>query len=109
MNENLRDRIVRKLEAQDIVVIDDLAFAEPKTKEMATILKKLGLDGKSTLVTTAELDRNVFKSARNIDRVTVSPVAELNALAILTPKKILVTKAALDVIKSRAPKAAPAK
>jgi large subunit ribosomal protein L4 len=104
-----RMAIVRKLEAQDIVVIDDLAFSEPKTKEMATILKKLGLDGKSTLVTTAELDRNVFRSARNIDRVTVAPVSELNALAILTPKKILVTKAALDAIKSRAPKAAPAK
>jgi large subunit ribosomal protein L4 len=104
-----RMAIVRKLESQDIVVIDDLAFSEPKTKEMATILQKLGLGETSTLVTTADQDRNVYKSARNIDRVTVAPVAELNALSILTPKKILVTKAALDAIKNRAPKAAPAK
>ncbi|MEX2174247.1 MAG: 50S ribosomal protein L4 [Pirellulaceae bacterium] len=104
-----RMALVRKLESQDIVVIDELSFGSPKTKEMAGILKALGLAGKSTLVTTAALDANVYKSARNIDRVTVSPVSDLNALAVLTPRKILVTKAALDAIKERSSKsAAPA-
>jgi large subunit ribosomal protein L4 len=72
---------------------------------MAGILKALSLAGKSTLVATAAMDANVFKSARNIDRVSVLPVAELNALAVLIPKKILVTKAALDAIKERGAKA----
>lgn len=96
-----RMALVRKLEAEDIVVIDELAFTEPKTKDMAAILKVLGLAGNSTLVATATHDANVFRSARNIDKVCVSPVAELNALTVLTPRKILVTKAALDAIKSR--------
>jgi len=99
-----RMAIARKLQSQDVVVIDDLAFSEPKTKEMAGILKALNLVGTSTLVTTAALDPNVYKSARNIDRVTVSPVADLNALAVLMPRKMLVTKAALDAIKERATK-----
>src|SRR5262245_22363606 len=97
-----RMAIVRKLQSKDIVVIDELAFKEPKTKEMAGILKALKLNGVSTLVTTAGLDQNVHRSARNIDQVTVAPVGELNALAVLQPRKMLVTKAALDVIKDKA-------
>jgi large subunit ribosomal protein L4 len=101
-----RMAIVKKIESQDIVVIDELSFSAPKTKEMAGILKALSLSGNSTLVTTAALDANVHKSARNIDKVTVLPVADLNALAVLTPRKMLVTKAALDAIKERGAKAA---
>lgn len=105
-----RMAIARKLQNADVIVIDDLSFAEPKTKEMAGILKALKLEGTSTLVTTAALDQNVYRSARNIDRVTVSPVMDLNALAVLKPRKMLVTKAALDAIKERASKVAkPAK
>lgn len=101
-----RMALAKKIAAKDIVVIDELSFSEPKTKEMAGILQVLSLAGKSTLVATALADVNVYKSARNIDRVTVLPVAELNALAVLTPRKILVTKAALDAIKERSAKAA---
>jgi large subunit ribosomal protein L4 len=101
-----RMAIARKLQSEDVVVIDELAFQQPATKEMAGILKALKLVGTSTLVTTAGLDQNVYKSARNIDKVTVAPVAELNALSVLTPRKMLITKAALDSIKERATKAA---
>ncbi|MBW8884246.1 MAG: 50S ribosomal protein L4 [Planctomycetia bacterium] len=97
-----RMAIARKLQSEDVIIIDELAFKAPKTKEMAGILKALKLNGVSTLVATAALDPNVYRSARNIDRVTVSPVGELNALAVLQPRKMLVTKAALDAIKQRA-------
>src|SRR5205823_6603007 len=99
-----RMAIARKLQTKDVVVIDELAFSEPRTKEMAGILKALNLAGSSTLVTTAAADQNVYRSARHIDRITVSPVAELNALAVLQPRKMLVTKAALDASKERATK-----
>ncbi len=93
-----RMAIAKKIQSDDILVIDELSFTAPKTKEMAGVLKALKIAGKSTLVATATLDKNVYKSARNIERVSVSPVAELNALNLLTPSKILVTKAALDAI-----------
>jgi large subunit ribosomal protein L4 len=100
-----RMAIAKKLQAEEVVVIDELVMKEPKTKEVAAILKALNLHETSTLIAVAAHDANVYKSARNIDRVTISPVAELNALAILTPRRMLVTKAALDAIKERAPKA----
>ncbi len=94
-----RMAIASKLRDEQVVVIDELSFEAPATKEMAGVLKSLGLSGTSTLVTTADRDRNVYLSARNISKVTVAPVADLNALAVLTPRRMLVTRAALDAIK----------
>jgi large subunit ribosomal protein L4 len=54
--------------------------------------------GRSLLVTTNGYDQNVFCSARNIAGVTVAPAAELNALSVLSSRRILVTKAALDAL-----------
>jgi len=97
-----RMAVASKIRSKQLVVIDDLAIAAPKTRDMAAILKALKLEGVSILVTTATRDLNVYKSSRNIEGVTVSPVADLNALAILTPKRMLVTKAALDALRERA-------
>ena len=85
-----------------MVVIDDLTFDKPQTAEMAGILRALGLDGTTTLVATAGHDLNVYKSARNIPGVTVSTVSDLNALSVLSPRKVLVTTGALDQIKEKA-------
>jgi len=94
--------IASRIRDNEIVVIDELGFAAPKTKEMAAILKALKLTGLTTLVTTAATDSNVYRSSRNIEVVSVAPVADLNALSVLKPKRLLVTKAALDEIKARA-------
>lgn len=97
-----RMAIASRIKDNELVVIDDLAFSAPKTKEMAGILKALGLSGTTTLITIAAADDNVYKSGRNIEKVTVSPVSELNALAILQPRRMLVTRAALDAIRDKA-------
>ena len=97
-----RMAIASKIQDEQVVVIDELSFSEPRTKDMAGVLKALGLQGESTLVTTEQQDDNVYESARNIARVSVSPVSDLNALSVLAPNKLLVTKAALDAIKAKA-------
>jgi large subunit ribosomal protein L4 len=97
-----RMAIASKIKDEQITVIDDLAFDVPKTKEMAGILKALQLAGKTTLIATAEHDVTVYRSARNIVGVTVSPVSDLNALSVLTPRHVLVTKAALDRLQEQA-------
>lgn len=96
-----RMALASKIISEQIVVIDELKFAAPKTKEMNGILKALKCDGVSLLLATAGYDKTVYLSARNIDRVSVSPVADLNALEILMPKKMLVTREALDAIKQK--------
>jgi large subunit ribosomal protein L4 len=99
-----RMALASKIADSQVVVIDELKFAAPKTKEMNGILKALKCDGASLLVATAAHDRLVYMSARNIDGVEVSPVSDLNALSILRPRKLLVTKDALDLVKQRATK-----
>lgn len=97
-----RMAIASKIRDDQVVVLDELSFDAPATKEMAKILKALGLANVSTLVTTADLDPNVYKSARNIQQVSISPVSDLNALVVLAPSRMLVTKQALDSIRERA-------
>ena len=53
------------------------------------------------LIGTDKLDPAVYKSARNIAGVTVLPAAEFNAYAVLRPKRLVLTRAALDVLKSK--------
>jgi large subunit ribosomal protein L4 len=97
-----RMAVASKIRDNQLVVIDELSFAAPKTKEMAAILQALDCAGQSLLVTTAAHDENVYRSARNIEGVTVSAVSGLNALNVLTPRKVLVTRAALDALRKRA-------
>jgi len=96
-----RMAIASKILDDQVVVIDQFDFDTPATRAMAAILKSLQCDGQTVLVTTEQLDNNVYKSARNITDVSVSPVSDLNALSVLKPKKMLVTRAALDRIRER--------
>jgi len=94
-----RMAIRSKIDDGELVVIDKLGFDEPKTSRMAKVLKALGLDGSTTLVATADHDAVVYKSGRNISGVSIQPVRELNALSVLKPRRVLVTRDALDRIK----------
>ena len=97
-----RMALAAKLRDNEVTLIDELSFDAPKTKDMIAVLKALDIGGQSLLVATADNDPNVYKSARNIEKVTVSPVSGLNALTLLTPRRILITREALDAIKQRA-------
>lgn len=97
-----RMAIASKIADDQLVIIDELKFNQPKTQDMAQILKNLGMEGQSLLLATEGYDANVCKSGRNIDRLTVSPAAELNALSVLSSRMLLVTKGALDGLRSRA-------
>jgi large subunit ribosomal protein L4 len=101
-----RMALAAKLRDAEVTLIDELKFDGPKTKDMAAVIKALGLSGSSLLVTTAEHDVNVYKSARNIDQVDVAPVSGLNALNLLRPKRVLITKAALEAVRSASKKSA---
>ncbi len=101
-----RMALASKLLDDQVTLIDDLSFEQPRTKDMAAILQALGCQGSSLLVATAEYDANVYKSARNIERVTVAPASELNALSVLRPRRVLMTRGALDSIRTRAEAAA---
>jgi large subunit ribosomal protein L4 len=91
-----RMALAAKVRDDELIVIDDLAFTEPRTKDMAAVLKHLDWKGQSLMVATDKYDVNVYRSARNIAGVSVLPAGELNALSVLSSRRLLVTKAALD-------------
>ena len=93
-----RMALLSKLLDGETTVIDDLSFSLPQTKEMAGVLIALGI--KTTcLVTIAEHDVNVWKSARNIPTLRVSPACDLNAYDLLKQNRLLITRAALDSLR----------
>lgn len=93
-----RMALAAKVRDEELVIIDELSFAEPKTKDMVSVIKHVGCDGGSLLVATAGVDQKVYRSARNISGVCVAPASEVNAYSVLRSRRVLVTKAALDAL-----------
>jgi large subunit ribosomal protein L4 len=86
--------VLAKLRSHNVVVVDGLALEKPRTRDFAGILKNLKID-RSCLVAINGPDENVYKSARNIRKVDVLPVADLNAADIVNHRQVLFTKDAL--------------
>jgi len=100
-----RMALAAKVRDEELIVIEDFGITEPRTKDMVAILNHLDhKHGESLLVTTATHDANVFRSARNIAGVSVAPATDLNALNVLSSRKMLVTKAALEALVESAKK-----
>src|SRR5690349_24457125 len=89
--------ILSKLQSQDIRVIDQITLEQPKTKLVVAMFKALGID-RSCLVAVDGNDENLVRSARNIDRTTLTTVAQLNAWDILKNRTLLVTRNGLQQI-----------
>ena len=85
-----------------MTVLDDLTMAAPKTKDVVTALKALGLSEKTVLLTTATHDPVVYKSARNIEGVSILPASDLNTYEVLAKRQFVVTKSALDKLVGKA-------
>jgi len=85
--------ILAKLLSNDVVLVDQLKFKKPHTKDFVGILGNLKID-RSCLVTIGSADTNLYRSARNIPKVDVLLVAELNAGDICNHRKMLFTKEA---------------
>jgi large subunit ribosomal protein L4 len=85
-----------KMSEGAITVIDGFSLNRPKTKDMVTTLKTLGLEGEKVLIVTPEKDEVVILSARNIHGVRVVRVSDLNSYDIIISSKLLMTKDALS-------------
>ena len=89
--------ILSKIQSQDIRVVDQISLEQPKTKLVAQMFKALGID-RSVLLALDGHDKQIERSARNIDRTTLTTVAQLNAWDILKNRTLLVTKNGLQQI-----------
>jgi len=89
--------ILSKIQSNDLRVIEEIALDQPKTKLMAGVFKALGID-RSVLFALADRNESVERSARNIDRTTLTTVDQLNAWDILRNRTLLVTRAGMEKI-----------
>jgi large subunit ribosomal protein L4 len=94
----LKTALSAKLKEGELIVVDKISFEQPKTKEMVSLLKSLGLNGNSVLIVTADKNENVYLSARNIPGVTVMRAMDLNTYQVLVHERVVLTKDALQKI-----------
>lgn len=87
-----------KAAEDEVKVIDDFSFDEPKTRKVVDILKGLEIEDKKVLILTAETDQNVYKSARNIPKVSVLEANKPTTYQILDADIILIQDSAVDVL-----------
>src|SRR4051794_676755 len=94
-----RSAILAKIQAKDIRVVDRIALEQPKTRFVAQVFKALGID-RSCLLAVNGRDEQLERSARNIDRLTLTSVAQLNAWDIMRNRTLLVTRDGFEQILS---------
>ncbi|MEP0708236.1 50S ribosomal protein L4 [Parvibaculum sp.] len=89
-----------KAKSDNLVILDEAKFAEPKTKAAKEAFAKLGLTS-VLVVDGAELDQNFALAARNLPNVDVLPVQGINVYDILRREKLVLTKAAVESLEAR--------
>lgn len=92
-----RMALLSKFQDGEAIVLNDLQLSEVKTKPVAQMLRSLGVDGSTALLVIPEYDLNVWRSARNIEGLWVSPLKELNAYSLLHQRHLVITQAAIDL------------
>ena len=81
-----------------IVVLEDFNFDAPKTKEMVNIAKNLKVDGKKLLFVLPDANKNVYLSARNLQKAEVLEAAKVNTYKVLNADVLVVTEKSLEII-----------
>ena len=96
-----RMAILGKLQAGHVFLIDRLRLDAPQTCAIANLMNRLGLKGKRGIVTISAHDDLLLKSCRNIPKLGLSTVADLNAGGIMRSGFLIATKDAMDAIRKR--------
>ena len=86
--------------AQDnaLIVVEDFDLATPKTKDFVNIVKSLNADNKKTLLLLPSVNKNVYLSARNLQRSEVMTASALNAYKVLNADVLVITEKSLEAI-----------
>lgn len=86
--------------AQDnaIVVVEDFNLDAPKTKDFVNIAKNLKVDSKKVLLVLPEVEKNVYLSARNLQKAEVMTAAQVNSYKVLNAEVVVITENSLKVI-----------
>lgn len=95
-----KSALAYKAQENAIIVVEDFNLEAPKTKDFVNIAKNLKVDGKKTLVVLPEVNKNVYLSARNIQKAEVMTASALNTYKVLNADVLVVAESSLKTIDS---------
>lgn len=87
-----------KAQENAIIVVEDFDLEAPKTKDFVNVTKNLKVDGKKTLVVLPGINKNVYLSARNIEKAEVMSADQLNTYKVLNADVLVVAESSLKTI-----------
>ena len=93
-----RSALTYKTQENAIIVVEDFNIEAPKTKDFVNIAKNLKVDGKKSLFVLPESNKNVYLSARNLQRTLVTLAANVNTYNVLNADVLVVTENSLKTI-----------
>lgn len=93
-----KSALTYKAQEDCIIMLEDFSFDAPKTKEMVNIAKNLKVDGKKLLFVLPDANKNVYLSARNLQRTDVIEAAKVNTYKILDADVLVITEKSLEAI-----------
>lgn len=93
-----RSALAYKAQADALIVVEDFAFEAPKTKGFLSILNDLKISNKKALFVLASDNKNVYLSARNVEKAHVVPVSSVNTYRVLNAGVVVLTESALAAI-----------
>lgn len=91
----LRSALSSKVANEEIIVVNELQFDVPKTKDFLNVLSAFNIDEK-VLVITSDRNDNVIQSANNLQATKVITIGEINVLDLVTYSKLIITKDAVE-------------
>ena len=89
-----------KVKDNSLIVVEDFSLDAPKTKDFINIAKKLKVEDKKTLVVLPNINKNVYLSARNVQKAEVMTANAINAYKILNADVLVITESSLQTIDS---------
>jgi large subunit ribosomal protein L4 len=96
----LRKALTERLNAGDVVVVDDFKLGSPKTKGFIDVLKKLEVTG-TALVVAPAIEQNLRLATRNLEKVEVTTADDLNTYQVLRSDKLLFSRPAFEKLEER--------
>ena len=87
-----------KAKENAIIVVEDFEMAAPKTKEYVNIVKNLQLEERKSLLLLPNVNKNVYLSARNLQRSEVMTASALNTYKVLNADVLVITEKSLEAI-----------
>jgi large subunit ribosomal protein L4 len=97
----LRKALSERIKLGDVVIVEDIQLASPKTKEFVKVISALELKGTTLIISCGAENKNLTLASRNLEKVAITTSDSLNTYDVLRPDKLLFTKSAFEKVEAR--------